>query len=379
MTDKTLELTKELIRRPSVTPRDEGCQQLITARLTPLGFVAEHLNFGDVDNLWLRRGTAAPLVVFAGHTDVVPPGPKEAWQSDPFTPTIRDGRLYGRGAADMKSSIAAFITAVEIFVARHPDHPGSIAFLLTSDEEGPAVNGTVKVIEWLRHQGIAIQYCVVGEPTSTQVLGDVIKNGRRGSLNAKVTIHGVQGHIAYPHLARNPIHQLAPALSELAQTVWDQGSADFPPTSFQVSNIHAGTGAENVIPGTVELACNFRFSTATTDAELRSRFEAILKRHQVDYTARWTLSGQPFLTRRGELIEAARRAIKECLGVDTKLSTDGGTSDGRFIAPTGAEVIELGPLNASIHKVDEHIPVPDLARLADVYEKLISLLLFNRS
>lgn len=379
MTDRTLELTKELIRRPSVTPRDEGCQQFIAARLAPLGFVAEHLRFGDVDNLWLRRGNTAPLLVFAGHTDVVPPGPREAWQSDPFEPTIRDGRLYGRGAADMKSSIAAFVTAIEDFVARHPNHPGSIAVLLTSDEEGPAVNGTVKVVEWLKSRGIAIQYCVVAEPTSAEALGDVIKNGRRGSLNAKLTVHGVQGHVAYPHLARNPIHAVAPALAELGQTVWDQGNADFPPTSFQISNIHAGTGAENVIPGSLELACNFRFSTAVTEGELRARLEDTLKRHQINYTVRWTLSGQPYLTSRSALTQAASRAIQARLGITPKLLTDGGTSDGRFIAPTGAQVIELGPVNATIHKVDECIQVTDLARLSAVYAEMIDILLFNRS
>lgn len=379
MIDKTLELAKELIRRPSVTPRDEGCQKMLAARLAPLGFAIEHLPFGDVENLWARHGKDAPLIVFAGHTDVVPPGPLGAWDSDPFTPTLREGRLYGRGAADMKGAVAAFVTAVEDFVARHPAHPGSVGLLLTSDEEGPAVNGTVKVVEWLRKRGVAIDYCVVGEPTSSQTLGDVIKNGRRGSLNAKLVIHGVQGHVAYPHLARNPIHALAPALAELTSTVWDNGNEDFPPTSFQISNIHGGTGAENVIPGSLELDGNFRFSTATTEAALRKRLEDMLERHRIEYTANWHLSGQPYLTRKGALVAAARRAIRSKLGIESTLSTDGGTSDGRFIAPTGSEVIELGPMNATIHKINECIPVEDLARLAGVYAELLEILLFNRS
>ncbi len=379
MVDKTLELAKELIRRPSVTPRDEGCQKMLAARLAPLGFAIEHLPFGDVENLLARRGKDAPLIVFAGHTDVVPPGPLDAWDGDPFTPTLREGRLYGRGAADMKGAVAAFVTAVEDFVARHPAHPGSVGLLLTSDEEGPAVNGTVKVVEWLRKRGVAIDYCVVGEPTSSRTLGDVIKNGRRGSLNAKVVIHGVQGHVAYPHLARNPIHALAPALAELTSTVWDNGNEDFPPTSFQISNIHGGTGAENVIPGSVELNCNFRFSTATTEATLRERLEGIFEKHRVEYTINWQLSGQPYLTRKGALVAAARRAIRNKLGIEPTLSTDGGTSDGRFIAPTGSEVIELGPMNATIHKINECIPVEDLARLAGTYAELLEILLFNRS
>jgi len=377
-TDKTLELTQELIRRPSVTPLDEGCLDVIAARLAPLGFDVKRLRFGEVDNIWARRGSASPLVVFAGHTDVVPPGPRTSWQSDPFTPTIRNGRLYGRGAADMKSSIAAFVTATEDFVARHPDHSGSIGLLLTSDEEGPAVNGTVKVVEWLTAHDIRIQYCIVGEPTSSKTLGDVIKNGRRGSLNARLEVHGVQGHVAHPHLARNPIHMLAPALAELTAAKWDSGNADFPPTSFQVSNIQAGTGADNVIPGLLTLHCNFRFSTAVTETELRQRVEEILRRHGVEYTMLWTLSGLPYLTPPNGLASAVRRAVRETLGIETILSTDGGTSDGRYIAPTGAEVIELGPINASIHKIDESVAVEDPARLANVYRALLEIIFSSK-
>lgn len=379
MTDKTLELAKQLISRRSVTPDDDGCQELVAVRLEPLGFDVERLRFGNVDNLWARHGREAPLVVFAGHTDVVPPGPLEAWQSDPFTPTVRDGHLYGRGAADMKSAVAAVVTALEDFVTRHPTHPGSIAVLLTSDEEGVAENGTVKVVEWLKNRGIAIQYCIVAEPTCSETLGDVIKNGRRGSLSAHLTVRGIQGHVAYPHLARNPIHALAPALAELTATVWDKGNDDFPPTSFQVSNIHSGTGAENVIPGLLDLHCNFRFSTAVTEAELRERLEGILRRHHVDYTVAWHLSGQPYLTRKTTLIGAAREAVRSRLQVEPKLSTDGGTSDGRFISPAGAEVIELGPLNGTIHKINERIPVEDPARLAGVYAKIAEILLYNLS
>lgn len=377
--DKTLELAQELIRRPSITPHDEGCLDIVAARLAPLGFDLKPLRFGEVDNLWAQRGDGAPLVVFAGHTDVVPPGPRNSWQSDPFVPTIREGRLYGRGAADMKSSIAAFVTAIEDFVARYPDHPGGIGLLLTSDEEGPAVNGTVKVVEWLTARGTRIQYCIVGEPTSSKTLGDVVKNGRRGSLNARLTVHGIQGHVAHPHLACNPIHMLAPALAELTGTEWDRGNDDFPPTSFQISNIHAGTGAENIIPGLLSLNCNFRFSTAVTEAELRDRVEAILQRHRVEYTIQWTLSGQPYLTRPSGLATAVRRALRETLGIEPALSTDGGTSDGRYVAPTGAEVIELGPINASIHKIDESVAVEDPARLAGVYRALLEIILSSKS
>lgn len=371
MRDATLELAKELISRPSVTPDDGGCQDLLIARLAPLGFHIERLRFGEVSNFWAQRGDAAPLVAFAGHTDVVPPGPREAWSSDPFTPTIRDGKLYGRGAADMKSSLAAFITAVEEFVGRHPGHRGSIALLITSDEEGSSVNGTAKVIEWLNARGIRITHCIVGEPTSAAQLGDTIKNGRRGSLNGKLRVRGIQGHVAYPHLARNPIHTLAPALSELVATEWDRGTADFPPTTFQVSGIRAGTGAENVIPGALELDFNLRFSTAITEAALRAKVEGILKRHRVEHELSWVVSGQPYLTKGTALTNAARRAVQTVLGIEAGLATDGGTSDGRFIAPYGAEVVELGPVNSTIHKIDECISVTDPGRLASVYVEIL--------
>jgi succinyl-diaminopimelate desuccinylase len=375
MSDKTLELAKQLIARPSQTPRDEGCQEIMIQRLAPLGFKAERLPFGDVENLWAVRGNTKPLVVFAGHTDVVPSGPREAWKSDPYQPVVRDGHLYGRGAADMKSSLAAFVTAIEDFLARHPQHKGAIGLLITSDEEGPAMHGTVKVMEWLGKQGIKIDHCIVGEPSCVKILGDTIKIGRRGSLTGRLFVHGKQGHVAYPHLANNPIHKLAPALAELAATEWDQGNADFPPTSFQVSNIHGGTGAENVIPGRLEVVFNFRFSTAVTDAELRRRVEDILKRHGVEHQLQWILSGHPFLTRGTALIESVRRAVKDELGIEAEASTSGGTSDGRFIAPTGTEVVELGPLNHTIHQIDECIAVEDLGRLARVYRRILENLL----
>lgn len=377
--DKTLELTRELIARPSITPRDEGCLDLLGARLAPLGFALERLRFGEVDNLWARRGQGRPLFVFAGHTDVVPTGPREAWSSDPFVPTVRDGRLYGRGAADMKSSLAAFVTAIEDFLARHPEPAGSIALLLTSDEEGPAIDGTAKVVDWLAARGQHIDYCLVGEPTSTSALGDVLKIGRRGSLNGRLTVHGVQGHIAYPQLARNPVHVLAPALAELGRTEWDRGNADFPPTSFQVSNVRAGTGALNVIPGNLVLDFNFRFSTAVTEAELRQRVEGILHAHGVEHDLDWTLSGAPYLTRARTLVDAVCRAVRETLHLEPALSTDGGTSDGRYIAPAGAEVVELGPLNATIHKVDEHVALDDPRRLSAVYRSLLEVLLTAKS
>jgi succinyl-diaminopimelate desuccinylase len=377
--DRTLELAKQLIERPSVTPNDAGCLELLAERLRPLGFEIHRLRFDNVDNLWAEHGNTAPLVVFAGHTDVVPPGPLDSWRSPPFEPTVRDGRLYGRGAADMKSSVAAFVTAIEDFLIDHPAHPGSIGILLTSDEEGPAVNGTVKVVDWLTARGTRIDYCVVGEPTGSQTLGDVIKNGRRGSLGARLTVRGIQGHVAYPQTARNPIHAVAPALAELVAAQWDMGNEDFPPTTFQVSNIHAGTGADNVIPGTLELDFNFRFSTASTDTELRERVESVLKHHKIDYAIEWRLSGRPYLTRRGKLVQASQQAVRDVLGVQARLSTDGGTSDGRFIAPTGAEVVELGPPNASIHKLDENILLEDLARLARVYQTLLKLLLNVKS
>ena len=375
-THPTLALADALIRRPSVTPDDAGCQALLAERLAPLGFVAEPLRFGEVDNLWLKRGgNGKPLLAFAGHTDVVPTGPRERWSLDPFVPEIRDGMLYGRGAADMKGAIAAFVVAVERFLAKHPQPRGAIAFLLTSDEEGPSVDGTVKVVEVLEARGEKIDWCIVGEPSASQVTGDVIKNGRRGSLGAVLTVRGVQGHVAYPQLARNPIHLVAPALAELAATHWDDGNAFFPPTSFQVSNIRAGTGATNVIPGECEVLFNFRFSTEQTAEGLKAQVDALLRRHGLDFTLAWTLSGNPFLTARGDLVAAAQRAIKAVCGLDTELSTSGGTSDGRFIAPTGAQVVEIGPPNATIHKIDEHIGVRDLEVLTDVYERLLVELL----
>jgi succinyl-diaminopimelate desuccinylase len=375
MADKTLELAKQLIARPSVTPDDAGCQELMIERLKPLGFEIHQLRFGQVDNFWARRGSARPLIAFAGHTDVVPTGPKEKWTSDPFVPTIRDGFLYGRGAADMKGSLAAFITAIEDFIARHPDHRGSIALLITSDEEGPSVDGTVKVVEWLEARGEKIDYCLVGEPSCAKCLGDTLKNGRRGSLNGKLTVHGKQGHVAYPHLVRNPIHLAAPALADLVRTEWDQGNEFFPPTSFQISSIQAGTGAENVVPGHLDLKFNFRFSTAVTEDELKTRVENALRRHMLDYEVHWALSGKPFLTRPGALVEALRAAVKGELGIDTTLSTTGGTSDGRFIAPTGAQVVELGPINATIHQIDECVRVEDLFRLSRIYAETLKNLL----
>jgi len=375
MTDKTLELAKQLIARPSLTPDDAGCQELMIERLKPLGFEIHRLRFGNVDNFWARRGTAKPVIAFAGHTDVVPTGPKEKWTSDPFTPTIRDGFLYGRGAADMKGSLAAFITAIEDFVAQHPNHKGSIALLITSDEEGPSVDGTVKVVEWLEARGEKIDYCLVGEPSCVKCLGDTLKNGRRGSLNGKLTVHGKQGHIAYPHLVRNPIHLAAPALTDLARTEWDHGNEFFPPTSFQISNINAGTGADNVVPGHLDLKFNFRYSTAVTENELKTRVESALRQHMLDYEVQWSLSGKPFLTQPGALVEALRTAVKSELGVDSTLSTSGGTSDGRFIAPTGAQVVELGPLNATIHQIDECVRVQDLTSLSRVYARTLTHLL----
>ncbi|MEY3017431.1 MAG: hypothetical protein RL336_566, partial [Pseudomonadota bacterium] len=347
MHNPTLQLAEDLIRRPSVTPEDAGCLTLIGERLAAIGFQLEAMNFGDVQNLWAVRGTQGPIMAFAGHTDVVPTGNPERWRFPPFEPTHDEGFLYGRGAADMKGSLAAMVTACERFVAEHPDHQGRIAFLLTSDEEGPAINGTVKVMETLTARGEYIDYCVVGEPSSTHTLGDVVKNGRRGSLNANLTVHGVQGHVAYPHLADNPIHAFAPALAELCNEAWDAGNDFFPATSFQVSNINAGTGATNVIPGDVHCLFNFRFSTETTDTELMARTETILKKHGVNYDIEWKTSGQPFLTDHGELIDATVAAIKDVTGLNTELSTSGGTSDGRFIAPTGTQLVELGPRNAT--------------------------------
>ena len=371
----TLDLARELIAARSVTPEDAGCQLTLGNRLAPLGFELHPLRFGEVANLWARRGDTGPLFVFAGHTDVVPSGPENAWTHPPFTPTVADGMLWGRGAADMKGSLAAMITATERFLADHPEPKGSIGFLITSDEEGPAVNGTVKVVEWLEARNEKIDWCLVGEPTSSERLGDTIKNGRRGSLGATLVVHGKQGHVAYPHLADNPIHAFAPALAELVAREWDRGNEHFPPTTFQVSNIRAGTGATNVIPGELTVQFNFRFSTEVTDAQLRQEVEALLQRHGLDYTIDWQLSGQPFLTPEGELVDAARAAVHEVCGYETELSTSGGTSDGRFIAPTGAQVIELGPLNATIHQVDERVAVTDLELLSRVYEAVLVRLL----
>jgi len=373
----TLELTKDLISRDSVTPEDKGCQQLLADRLSAIGFEIEHLRFGDTDNLWARRGQSGPLFAFAGHTDVVPTGPVEKWSSDPFKPEIRDGMLYGRGAADMKGSIAAFVTACERFVAENPDHDGSIAFLITSDEEGPATGGTVKVVETLEAREEKIDWCLVGEPSSTNKVGDIVKNGRRGSLNGQLTIKGKQGHIAYPHLANNPIHLAVPALTELCEIEWDQGNEDFPPTSFQISNINAGTGVTNIIPGMTDVIFNFRYSTEVTHEELQSGVEVILEKHGLDYDLKWELSGKPFRTASGALVDAVKTAIKSTTGYNTELSTSGGTSDGRFIAPTGAQVVELGPLNDTIHQINECVAVEDLDILSDIYEKVLSHLFKN--
>jgi succinyl-diaminopimelate desuccinylase len=369
----------ELIRRPSVTPEDGGCQQIIAARLAAIGFRIEPMPFGEVTNLWARRGAAAPLLAFAGHTDVVPTGPLDQWQSPPFAPEVRDGLLYGRGAADMKGSLAAMVTACEAFVAEHPGHAGSIAFLLTSDEEGPAVDGTVKVMERLEARGERIDWCVIGEPTSLERAGDVIKNGRRGSLTGRLRVQGVQGHVAYPHLADNPVHRAGAALAELCAITWDNGNAHFPPTTFQISNIHAGTGADNVIPGELEVVFNFRYSTELDQATLQRRVEDLLKRHGLRYTLEWRLSGKPFLTPAGELVAAVRAAIRDVDGLETELSTSGGTSDGRFIAPTGAQVIELGPVNATIHKLNECVAVADLERLSAQYRRILERLLASPS
>jgi succinyl-diaminopimelate desuccinylase len=374
MTD-TLALARELIARRSITPEDGGCQELLAARLRPLGFRLEPLVSGGVTNLWARRGTASPLVCFAGHTDVVPTGPLDRWLSDPFAPTERDGKLFGRGAADMKTSLAAIVVAIEGFVAAHPSHRGSIAVLATSDEEGVATDGTVKVIDRLEARGERIDYCVVGEPTSVDRLGDMIKNGRRGSLSGRLLVKGVQGHIAYPHLSRNPIHELAPALAELARTVWDNGNEYFPPTTWQVSNLHGGTGATNVIPGELEMLFNFRFSTASTADGLRSRVREVLDRHRLEYELEWTLGGEPFLTPRGDLVEAVAGAIKEVTGVPAEVSTTGGTSDGRFIKRICPQVVEFGPVNTSIHKLNEHVELAAVEPLRRIYQRVLEKLL----
>jgi succinyl-diaminopimelate desuccinylase len=371
----TLELARALIARPSVTPADGGCQELLAARLRPLGFGIEPLVSNGVTNLWARRGGTPPLVCFAGHTDVVPTGPLGEWRSDPFVPTERDGKLFGRGAADMKTSLAAFVTAVEAFVTARPDHRGSLAMLITSDEEGVATDGTVKVVERLAGRGERIDYCIVGEPTSVDRLGDMIKNGRRGSLSGRLVVKGVQGHVAYPDRSRNPVHQLAPALAELVATQWDQGTADFPPTSWQVSNIHAGTGAGNVIPGELEVLFNFRFSTASTADGLKARVDEILTRHGLDYAIEWTLGGEPFLTPRGELVAATLAAIREVTGTAAEVSTTGGTSDGRFIRRVCSEVVEFGPVNQSIHRLNEHIELAAIEPLRRIYQRVLEKLL----
>ena len=367
----TLALTKALIERASVTPSDGGCHALLAKRLEAMGFVVESLPFGEVQNFWARLGTQGPLFAFAGHTDVVPPGPSEHWDSDPFSPQVRDGVLYGRGAADMKGSIAAMVTACERFVASGRPLRGSIAFLITSDEEGSAVNGTVKVIEVLEKRQEKIQYCIVGEPSSTSQVGDVIKIGRRGSLHGRLTVHGVQGHVAYPHLARNPIHRAMAPLDALCRERWDEGNESFPPTSFQISNIHAGKGTDNVIPGELDVAFNFRYSTALTEEAIKTRTMAILDANGLEYSLAWHLSGKPFLTQRGTLIDIVAASIKAVTGIDTECSTTGGTSDGRFIAPTGAQLLELGPCNATIHKVNENVRIADLDALSRIYEDVL--------
>jgi len=370
-----LDLVKDLIARPSVTPADEDCQATLAARLERIGFKCETIAQGGVTNLWARRGSAAPLAVFAGHTDVVPPGPREKWESDPFVPTERDGYLYGRGAADMKSSIAAFVVAAEEFVAANPQHGGSIALLITSDEEGPSIDGTAIVCDALKARGEQLDYCIVGEPTSGEALGDICKNGRRGSLSGKLTVKGIQGHVAYPHLARNPVHQLAPALAEIVAIEWDQGNEYFPPTTFQVSNLNSGTGATNVVPGEAVALFNFRFSTASTPDGLKARVHEVLDRHGLEYVLDWELGGEPFLTPRGTLSEALSSAIKDETGVTTELSTTGGTSDGRFIAKICPQVIEFGPCNATIHKVNERVEIASLAPLKNIYRRTLENLL----
>ena len=371
----TLALARELIARRSITPDDAGCQALLAERITPLGFRCEAFVVNGVSNLWARRGDVRPLFCFAGHTDVVPAGLLDQWQSDPFVPTERDGYLYGRGAADMKSSIAAFVVAAEAFLAGRPDAPGSIALLITSDEEGPSVDGTARVVERLKAAGERIDYCVVGEPSSVDALGDMIKNGRRGTLSGTLIVSGIQGHVAYPHLARNPIHLVAPVLAELAATRWDDGNADFPPTTWQCSNVHAGAGVANVIPGTLELWFNFRYSTASTRESLAARFESILARHALDYALAWTGHGRPFLTKPGRLVDVATATVREVTGRTPALSTVGGTSDGRFIADICDEIVELGPVNATIHKLNERVALADLERLAHIYRRMLEQLL----
>lgn len=371
MKNETLELAKALIARKSVTPADEGCQQMIIDRLVPLGFKAETIRHGDVTNLWIRHGTAKPLVVLAGHTDVVPSGPLEKWHSDPFVPTIRDGKLFGRGAADMKTSIAAFVTAAERFVAAHPDHAGSLALLITSDEEGPSVDGTVKVVEELKRRGETIDYCIVGEPSSAEVFGDTIKNGRRGSLTARLIVNGVQGHVAYPQRVKNPVHLAAPALAEMATAEWDKGNEYFPPTSWQISNIHAGTGAQNITPGSLQVDFNLRFSTESTPDGLKARVKDILDRHGLEYSIDWVQGGKPFLTKRGRLVETLASVVKEVSGVTPEVNCTGGTSDGRFIFDICPEVAEFGPVNRSIHKVNEAVALEEIEPLVEIYRRTV--------
>ncbi|HXS51219.1 MAG TPA: succinyl-diaminopimelate desuccinylase [Usitatibacter sp.] len=375
MSHETLELAKALIARKSLTPADEGCQQLIVERLVPLGFRPEVMVFGEVKNLWIRHGEARPVVVLAGHTDVVPTGPLEQWASDPFVPDVREGRLYGRGAADMKTSIAAFVTALEQLVRANPGHPGSVALLITSDEEGPSVDGTVRVVQELERRGEKLDFCIVGEPSSAERFGDTIKNGRRGSLTGRLWVKGVQGHVAYPHLGKNPVHLAAPALAELAATEWDRGNEYFPPTSWQVSNIHAGTGAQNVIPGLLQLDFNFRFSTESTPESLQARVRAILERHGLDYSIDWTLGGKPFLTPRGKLVDALSSVVREVTGVTPEVNCTGGTSDGRFIFEICPEVAEFGPVNRSIHKVNEAVALEEIGPLVRIYRETIERLL----
>jgi succinyl-diaminopimelate desuccinylase len=370
-----LRLTRELVARRSITPKDEGCQALLGERLGRLGFRIEPVRRGEVSNLWARRGTASPLFCFVGHTDVVPTGPLDQWHSDPFVPTEREGKLFGRGAADMKTSIAAFVVAVEDFLAKHSSHDGSIALLITSDEEGPAVNGTVKVVELLKGRGERIDYCLVGEPTCVARLGDTIKNGRRGSLSGALRVKGVQAHIAYPHLGKNPVHQVVPALTELVGTEWDKGNDSFPPTTWQISNIHAGTGADNVTPNDVEIKFNFRFGTASTADSLKKRVHAVLDRHKLEYKLDWTLGAAPYLTPRGKLVDALSAAIRDATGAAPEVSTTGGTSDGRFIAEICSEVVEFGPVNASIHKLNEHIDLAAIEPLREIYLRLLVRLL----
>ncbi|MEP7154986.1 MAG: succinyl-diaminopimelate desuccinylase [Betaproteobacteria bacterium] len=374
----TLALARELISRRSLTPDDAGCQAIIIDRLQAVGFDIDEINAEGVSNLWARHGSGRPLVCFAGHTDIVPTGPLDKWHHDPFTPQEMAGRLYGRGAADMKCGVAAFTTAAERFVRQYPGHAGSIALLITSDEEGPAINGTVKVVDWLKSRGERIDYTIVGEPSSTKKFGDTIRNGRRGSLSARLVVKGIQGHIAYPHLAKNPIHLAAPALAELAATVWDNGNEYFPATSFQISNIYGGTGAFNVIPGTVEVHFNFRFATASTRESLQSRTEEILKRHGLDFDISWTLGGRPFLTPHGALVDALSLAVKEVTGIQPALSTGGGTSDGRFIADICDQVAEFGPINATIHQLNEYVDVADVESLQEIYFRTLQKLLVPR-